>query len=46
MVAGMPALDPRDRVERFVLRARRLLAHSLVREQSKLLGDLASGNDD
>jgi hypothetical protein len=39
----MPALDPRDRVQRFVLRARRVMVHSLVREHSKLLNELASG---
>jgi hypothetical protein len=43
MVMAMPALDPRERVERFVLRARRMMAHSLVREHSTLLEDLASG---
>jgi hypothetical protein len=43
MVAAMPALDPRDRVQRFVLRARRVMAHSLVRERLQLLNDLASG---
>lgn len=39
----MVLLDPRDRVERFVLRARKVMAHSLVREQMELLADLASG---
>lgn len=39
----MPALDPRDRVQRFVLRARKMMAHSLVRENFDLLNDLASG---
>lgn len=39
----MPALDPRDRVERFVLRARRVLNHSLVREHLDLLTDAAQG---
>lgn len=39
----MPALDPRDRVQRFVLRARKLMAHSLVRENFQLLNELASG---
>jgi hypothetical protein len=39
----MPALDNRDRVQRFVLRARKMMAHSLVRENFDLLNDLASG---
>jgi hypothetical protein len=39
----MPALDPRDRVQRFVLRARKMMAHSLVRENFELLNDLAAG---
>lgn len=39
----MPALDPRDRVERFVMRARRMLAHSLVRDQLDLLSKAAQG---
>jgi hypothetical protein len=39
----MPFLDPRDRVQRFVLRARKMMAHSLVRENFDLLNDLASG---
>jgi hypothetical protein len=39
----MPFLDPRDRVQRFVLRARKIMAHSLVRENFDLLNDLASG---
>lgn len=39
----MPALDPRDRLERFVMRARRVLAHSLVRDQLDLLNDVAKG---
>ncbi|BBX53143.1 hypothetical protein GCM10009645_54070 [Mycolicibacterium poriferae] len=39
----MSQLDPKERVERFVLRARRLMEHSLVREQSALLTDLAKG---
>src|ERR1700694_1325331 len=39
----MVLLDPRDRVERFVLRARRAMAHSLVREHAQLLNDLGSG---
>jgi hypothetical protein len=42
ILVAVPAIDPRERVERFVLRARRMMAHSLVREQSKLLEDLAS----
>jgi hypothetical protein len=36
-------LKPNERVERFVLRARRVMAHSLVREQMELLNDLGSG---
>lgn len=43
-LAAVPAIDPRERVERFVLRARRMMAHSLVRDQPKLLEDLAAGN--
>jgi hypothetical protein len=39
----MPALDPRDRVQRFVLRARRVLAHSLVRDHLDLLSKAAQG---
>ncbi|MGB6764166.1 hypothetical protein [Mycobacterium sp.] len=39
----MPALDPRDRVQRFVLRARRVLAHSLVRNHLDLLSKTAQG---
>ncbi|WP_202378055.1 hypothetical protein [Mycobacterium paraintracellulare] len=39
----MPALDHRDRVQRFVLRARRVLAHSLVRDNMELLNDAAHG---
>jgi hypothetical protein len=39
----MPALDPRDRVQRFVLRARKMMAHSLVRENLNLLNEFASG---
>lgn len=39
----MPALDPRDRLQRFVLRARKMMAHSLVQENFDLLDDLASG---
>lgn len=39
----MPALDPRDRVQRFVLRARRVLAHSLVRDHLDLLSKTAQG---
>lgn len=39
----MPALDPRDRLQRFVLRARRVLAHSLVRDHLDLLSDAAKG---
>ena len=44
ILAAMPAIDPRERLERFVLCARRMMAHSLVREQRKLLEDLAAGN--
>jgi hypothetical protein len=39
----VPALDHRDRVQRFVLRARRVLAHSLVRDNMDLLNDAAHG---
>ncbi|BBY15100.1 hypothetical protein [Mycolicibacterium litorale] len=39
----MPALDPRDRLQRFVLRARRVLAHSLVRDDLDLLNEVARG---
>ena len=39
----MPALDPRDRVQRFVLRARRVMAHSLVRDHFDLLSKTAQG---
>lgn len=39
----MPALDHRDRVERFVLRARRVVSHSLVREHLDLLNNAAQG---
>lgn len=39
----MPAMEPRDRVQRFVLRARKLMAHSLVTENMALLDDLAAG---
>lgn len=39
----MPALDHRDRVQRFVLRARRVLAHSLVRDHLDLLSKTAQG---
>ena len=39
----MPALDDRDRVQRFVLRARRVLAHSLVRDNLELLNNAAQG---
>jgi hypothetical protein len=39
----VPALDDRDRVQRFVLRARRVLAHSLVRDHSDLLSSAAQG---
>jgi hypothetical protein len=39
----MPALDARDRVQRFVLRARKMMAHSLVRDNFDLLNDLAAG---
>ncbi|WP_156767944.1 hypothetical protein [Mycobacterium sp. E1386] len=40
----MPALDPRDRLQRFVLRARKVIAHSLVREHPGLLRAAAQGN--
>jgi hypothetical protein len=43
IVAAMPAIDPRERVERFVLRARKVNAHSLVREHRKLMEELTSG---
>jgi hypothetical protein len=39
----MSALDPRDRVQRFVVRARRVLAHSLVRDHLDLLSKAAQG---
>lgn len=39
----MPALDDRDRVQRFVLRARRVLAHSVVRDNLELLNNAAKG---
>jgi hypothetical protein len=39
----MPALDPRDRVQRFVLRARKVMAHSLVRDHPELLTAAAQG---
>jgi hypothetical protein len=39
----MPALDPRDRVQRFVLRARKMMACTSVLENFDLLNDLASG---
>lgn len=39
----MPALDDRDRVQGFVLRARRALAHSLVRDHLDLLSSAAQG---
>jgi hypothetical protein len=42
-VAAVPAIEPAERVERFVLRARRVMAHSLVRDHSKVLNELASG---
>jgi hypothetical protein len=39
----VPALDPRDRVQRFVLRARKVMEHSLVREHLPLLNEVAKG---
>lgn len=39
----MPALDPRDRLRRFVLRGRKLAAHSLVQEHPDLLMRAAKG---
>jgi hypothetical protein len=39
----MPFMQPRDRVGAFVLRARKMMAHSLVRENFDLLNDLSSG---
>ncbi|MBU8820110.1 hypothetical protein KL864_29950 [Mycolicibacterium goodii] len=36
-------MDPRERVERFVLRARRVLEHSLVRDHLPLLNEVAAG---
>lgn len=39
----MPALSHADRVQRFVLRARRVLAHSLVRDNLDLLNKAARG---
>jgi hypothetical protein len=39
----MPALDPRERLRRFVLRARKVVAHSLVREHLELLNAAAQG---
>jgi hypothetical protein len=43
MVAAMPLLDPRARLEKFVLRARKVLEHSLIREYMDLMNELASG---
>jgi hypothetical protein len=42
----LPALDHRDRVQRFVLRARKVMDHSLVREHLPLLNKLAKGTFD
>lgn len=39
----MPAMDPRERVERFLLRARRVNEHSLVRDHLPLLNEVAAG---
>lgn len=39
----MPALDPRDRLRRFVLRARKVMAHPLVHERPELLREAAEG---
>ena len=44
ILTDMPALDPRDRVQRFVIRARRVLAHSLVRNDLDLLNEVARGS--
>ncbi|BBX64755.1 hypothetical protein MSAS_39290 [Mycobacterium saskatchewanense] len=42
----MPAMNDRERVERFVLRARRVMEHSLVREHQPLLNKLLQGSVD
>ncbi|WP_186241326.1 hypothetical protein [Mycobacterium simulans] len=42
----MPALDDRDRVQRFILRARKVTEHSLVREHLPLLNKLSTGQID
>jgi hypothetical protein len=42
----MPALDHLDRVQRFVLRARKVMEHSLVREHLPVLNKLATGTFD
>lgn len=42
----MPALDDRDRVQRFILRARKVTEHSLVREHLPLLNKLLTGRFD
>jgi hypothetical protein len=39
----MPSLGSRDRLRRFVLRARKVLAHSLVRDHLELLNTSAHG---
>lgn len=39
----MPRLDPRDRLRRFVLRARKVVAHSLVRDHPELLDAAGKG---
>jgi hypothetical protein len=39
----MPAMDDRERVERFFLRARRVNEHSLVRDHLTLLNQVAAG---
>ncbi|GAB5000761.1 hypothetical protein MAHJHV64_10860 [Mycobacterium avium subsp. hominissuis] len=42
----MPALDDRGRVQRFILRARKVTEHSLVRERVPLLNKLLTGQFD
>ena len=44
MMIGMaPAPTPQSTVEGFILRARRIMAHSLIREQAELMQQLHSG---
>lgn len=43
IVATVPAMDARERVGRFVLRARKLNEHSLLRDHQELMNQLASG---